>query len=88
MIKAPQPLQTGQTTLDSTRSLPQRPHGSAKSPNGVIQDIAMAEGPTEVLNPQIQRPGSSKANSNGLVFEHYEPNGTSRRDDLGDVEMA
>lgn len=33
--------------------------------------------------------GPSRSNGNGaLVFEHYEPNGSSKRDGSGDVEMS
>lgn len=40
-------------------------------------------------NPTTQtRQESVRVNGNaGLVFEHYEPNGTSRRDESGDIEM-
>ena len=36
---------------------------------------------------QARQAESSKAGENGLVFEHYEPNGTSKKDDTGDTEM-
>lgn len=50
----------------------------------------MSDGTIDEQNAEVQRPGSSKANINGsgIVFEHYEPNGSSKRDESGDVEMG
>ena len=88
MTKTPQPLQNGQTTLNATRTLPQRTLETMNPQNNAREDTTMSDGTVdEQQAAEAQRPGSSKADSNGLVFEHYEPNGTSRKDDLEDVEM-
>lgn len=83
------PLQNGQTTLDGSRSLPQRTAGAVENHAEAMDDIKTSDeaveehaaGPARQIEPQ---------NSNGqqYIFEHYEPNGTSRRDDSGDVEMS
>lgn len=84
----PQPVQNGQTTLDGSRSLPQRPIETNGTQQAASEEVSMSEGITGDRVEEVQRPESSKANGNGLVFEHYEPNGTSKRDDSGDVEMS
>ena len=87
MTKAPQPLQNGQTTLDATRTLPQRPFETTNTQKGATEDTTMSDGTVDEQAAEAQRPGSSRIDRNGLVFEHYEPNGTSRKDESGDFEM-
>ncbi|KAL6719208.1 hypothetical protein ACLMJK_003445 [Lecanora helva] len=87
VVKAPQPLQNGQTTLDAARSLPQRPLEPSHAQGMLIEDSAMLSGTVEEQAGHAQHPESSRASGNGLVFEHYEPNGTSKRDETGDIEM-
>ena len=48
----------------------------------------MSDETTEEQAAQARHAEPSTAGENGLVFEHYEPNGTSRKDDTGDVEMG
>lgn len=38
----------------------------------------------------MARPSSQPVQQNGqqFIFEHYEPHGTARRDESGDVEMS
>lgn len=48
----------------------------------------MSDGTVEEPTAQAQQPEPSKGSGSGLVFEHYEPNGTSKRDESGDVEMG
>lgn len=86
--KVPQPLQNGQTTLDASRSLPQRSLETNDAQKGASEDAHMSEGTIDDQVAEAQRPDSSKANGNGLVFEHYEPNGTSKQDSSGDFEMS
>lgn len=39
--------------------------------------------------PSVAQTQPTRVNGNaGLVFEHYEPNGTSSRNESGDVEMG
>lgn len=86
--KVPQPLQNGQTTLDGSRKLPQRPLEPAEPQLDATEDANMSEGTVDEQSTEMQRPGSSKTNGNaGLVFEHYEPNGNTKRDGTEDVEM-
>jgi hypothetical protein len=86
--KVPQPLQNGQTTLDASRSLPDRPHEHSDPQKGHSEDAHMSEGTVDDQAAAAQRPESAKANGDGLVFEHYEPNGTSKPDSSGDLEMS
>ena len=86
--QGPQPLQNGQTTIDGSRPLPQRPIQIPNAHRNAAEDANMSDGTIDE-NPTTQtRQESVRVNGNaGLVFEHYEPNGTSRRDESGDVEM-
>ncbi len=84
----PQPLQNGQTTLDASRSLPDRPHEHSDPQKGHSEDAHMSDGTVDDQAAAAQRPESAKANGDGLVFEHYEPNGTSKPDSSGDLEMS
>lgn len=85
-IKAPQPLQNGQTTLDGSHALPQQEMDEDQAEaSGVALD---PEGTADDEIAGAQRPQSSRSNGNGLVFEHYEPNGISKRDESGDFEMS
>jgi len=86
--KVPQPLQNGQTTLDASRSLPQRSLETNDPLTGAPEGAHISEGTVDDQVAEAQRPESSKANGSKLVFEHYEPNGTSKRDESGDVEMS
>lgn len=88
VTKAPQPLQNGQTTLDGARSLPERPLETTDPQKGPTEDATMSDGTVDEQASEAQRPESSKGSGGGLVFEHYEPNGTSKKDDSGDVEMG
>ena len=86
--QGPEALQNGQTTLDSSRSLPrrsveiagsQRDHDAGNVSDGTVEETA----------PQDTQTGPSRPNgTSGLVFEHYEPNGTAKQDQSGDVEMS
>ena len=82
-----QPLQNGQTTLDAPRSLPQRPIGTNPQNGGAVDDGKMSDGTISEADPEESRARGPNTNG-GLVFEHYEPNGTHRRDESGDVEMS
>lgn len=81
------PLQNGQTTLDVPRSLPQRPIGTNEQNGGAVEDGKMSDSTISEADPEENRAAAPKTNG-GLVFEHYEPNGTHRRDESGDVEMG
>ena len=87
--QGPQSLQNGQTTLDGSRPLPQRPFQGPDSHRNPRNDGNMSDGTIDE-NPVVQsHQAPIRVNGNGgLVFEHYEPNGTSRRDESGDVEMT
>ena len=83
--QVPQPLQNGQTTIDGSRLLPQRPVHAHRN---TVDDANMSDATIDEAPTAQTRHESVKVNGNaGLVFEHYEPNGTSRRDESGDVEM-
>ena len=82
-----QPLQNGQTTLDAPRSLPQRPIGINEQNVGVGDDGKASDGTISEADQEETRPPKPHTNG-GLVFEHYEPNGSHRRDESGDVEMG
>lgn len=52
--------------------------------NGNMSDGTIDEPPAADTHA-----GPSGSNGSGaLVFEHYEPNGTSKRDGAGDVDMG
>ncbi|KAL8745511.1 MAG: hypothetical protein Q9190_002363 [Brigantiaea leucoxantha] len=77
-------LQSGQTTLDGTRSLPTRLADAISSGGQVIGNGDDASDNT-VNDPSV---AVHEPQTNGqFVFEHYEPNGQSRRDESGDVVM-
>ncbi|KAL2039876.1 hypothetical protein N7G274_007279 [Stereocaulon virgatum] len=79
-----QPLQNGQTTLDGARSLPQRPGPTAET---AIDDGNMSDGTID--EPSVAQTRPARVNGSAeLVFEHYEPNGTTRRDESGDIDMG
>ena len=82
-----QPLQNGQTTLDAARSLLQRLIPPSAAQGEPIDDGNMSDGTIDAQTAEENPPGNSNTKG-GLVFEHYEPNGTSRRDESGDVEMG
>lgn len=84
--EVPQPLQNGQTTLDGSRALPQQETDGDQA--GASGDALNVDDTLDDKVAGTQRPESSRSNGNGLVFEHYEPNGVSKRDDSGDVEMS
>lgn len=90
VTKGNKPLQNGQTTLDAPRSLPQRPiatnepNGGARD-DGNLSDSTISE--ADQQEPRRKAPAAPNTNG-GLVFEHYEPNGTHRRHESGDVEMS
>ena len=82
-----QPLQNGQTTLDGARSLPQRPVPMADAARTTMDDGNMSDGTID--EPSVAQTQPVRVNgSAGLVFEHYEPNGTTRRDESGDIDMG
>ena len=86
--KGNQPLQNGQTTLDAPRTLPQRPIAPKEQPNGGAEDDGkMSDSTISEADPEESRAPAPNTNG-GLVFEHYEPNGSHRRDESGDVEMS
>ena len=86
--QGPQPLQNGQTTIDGSRPLPQRPVHIPNAHRNTMDDANMSDATIDEAPTAQNRHESVKVNGNaGLVFEHYEPNGTSRRDGSGDVEM-
>lgn len=77
-------LPNGQTTIDSTRSLPTRPADTLDGHEGAADNRSVS--PDETI---AEEQHDESRNTNGtLIFEHYEPNGTSRRDEGGDVEMG
>lgn len=80
-------LQNGQTTLDGSRSLPQRPAGTIETPGDDMDDGNISDGTIDEPSAADVHAGPSRRNGGSLVFEHYEPNGTSKRDESGDVEM-
>lgn len=82
-----QPLQNGQTTLDAPRSLPQRPVGTKEQNGGAVEDGKMSDSTISEADPE-ETPAPAPNTNGGLVFEHYEPNGSHRRDESGDVEMS
>ena len=82
------PLQTGQTTLYTLQ-----PHSNRTEKTNGLHDITMddetvsADGTIDDRGTFVPEDVSPKANGT-LVFEHYEPNGTSHRDRPDDVEMG
>jgi len=81
-------LQNGQTTLDGSRSLPQRPVGTAEALEDAMDNGNISDGTIDEPSAADTRLGPSRSNGTGaLLFEHYEPNGISKRDGSGDVEM-
>ena len=53
-----------------------------------MDDGNMSDGTIDELPAVQNRQEPARVNGNsGLVFEHYEPNGTTRRDESGDIEM-
>lgn len=76
--------------MDAPRSLPQRPIATNEQNGGARDDGNMSDSTISEADQQETRPKAPRApNTNGgLVFEHYEPNGTHRRDESGDVEMS
>ncbi|KAK3174565.1 hypothetical protein OEA41_001811 [Lepraria neglecta] len=85
--QGPPSLQNGQTTLDGSRPLPQRPAQMADPQRATMDDGNMSDGTID--EPSVAQTQPARVNGNaGLVFEHYEPNGTTRRDESGDVEMG
>ncbi|MCJ1325640.1 hypothetical protein MMC10_002303 [Thelotrema lepadinum] len=67
-------LPAGQTTLDGKRP-------ASATPN----DLSILSNDSPSSQPvNGARPSSSK----GLIFQHYEPNGTSKGDNQSDVEMT
>ncbi|KAK4693721.1 hypothetical protein P7C71_g3723, partial [Lecanoromycetidae sp. Uapishka_2] len=82
-------LQNGQTTLDRSRSIPQRPARTAGAQGEDLDHGNISDGTIDEPSAVANRAGPSRSNGTGaLVFEHYEPNGTSKRDESGDVEMS
>lgn len=51
-----------------------------------MDDGKVSDGTISEADPEETRAAAPNING-GLVFEHYEPNGTHRRDESGDVEM-
>ena len=82
-----QSLQNGQTTLDAPRSLPQRPIRANERNGRGVDDGKMSDGTISEADAEESRAPAPNTNG-GLVFEHYEPNGSHRRDESGDVEMS
>lgn len=80
-------IENGQTTLDGSKPRHNGTHADVEIDDDEHTDEPMAGGdggnpPAAIAHPS-QRP---RANGT-LVFEHYEPNVSSRRDPSGDVEM-
>ena len=80
-------IENGQTTLDGSKPWQNGTHADVEIDDDEHTDEPMAGGdggnpPAAIAHPS-QRP---RANGT-LVFEHYEPNVSSRRDPSGDVEM-
>ncbi|KAI4165504.1 MAG: hypothetical protein LQ342_000914 [Letrouitia transgressa] len=87
-IKRPHaPAQNGQTTLDGTRSLPSRPADMIHPTERAAEQGGVSSKP----NPDrsnTKQPTVLITQPNGkFVFEHFEPNQGSRRDEVGDVIM-
>lgn len=89
------PLQNGQTTIDvsSNRARVQRPAGRRRSsPIEIVDEPSRPSLEDEEEEDQAVVHGSPSQphmpNGQQLIFEHYEPNGNVRRDELGDVEMG
>lgn len=73
--------------MDAPRSLPQRPIGISEQNGRAVDDGKMSDGTISEADPEDSRARAPNTNG-GLVFEHYEPNGSHRRDESGDVEMS
>ena len=69
-----EPLPLGQTTIDGTRPAPLVP-----------KDVPILSSPSS-SSPAVN--GARPNSSHDLVFQHYEPNGTRKADEQGDVEMT
>ncbi|KAL9129451.1 MAG: hypothetical protein Q9217_002085 [Psora testacea] len=82
------PLQNGQTTLDPSRPIPQRPASIGGSPQNILDDTSKRPGTVDERHTQQNPTSPHLPNGQQLIFEHYEPNGTVRRDGSGDVEMS
>ncbi|KAL2051659.1 hypothetical protein ABVK25_008073 [Lepraria finkii] len=85
--QGPPLLQNGQTTLDGSHPLLQRPAQMADPQRAAMDDGNMSDGTID--EPSVAQTQPARVNGNaGLVFEHYEPNGTTRQNESGDVEMG
>ena len=82
------PLQNGQTTLDGSRPLPSRPADVVSQDEGTAENGQLS--PDEMGDDHDADVATKhrSISSNDFVFEHYEPNDNTRRDEAGDVEMG
>ncbi|KAL9102973.1 MAG: hypothetical protein Q9163_001926 [Psora crenata] len=83
------PLQNGQTTLDASGPIHQRSASMEESIPNATDDSPRPPRTDEEKERPSQRNSTQPRTSNGteLIFEHYEPNRSVRRDESGDVEM-
>ena len=82
------PLQNGQTTLDVPRPNPR--HLVSIGGSAAATNDDNLERPMTAEEQTVQQSPTQPHMSNGrqLIFEHYEPNGNGRRDELGDIDMG
>ena len=73
-LSKPETLPTGQTTIDGKRPAPATP-----------KDLSILSNDSSSSQPIN---GARSNSSKGLIFQHYEPNGTSKGDSQSDVEMT
>ena len=80
-------IENGQTTLDGSKPQQNGTHADAELDNDERTDELMAGGDGKNSTTTVARPSHPPRGNGTLVFEHYEPNVSSRRDACGDVEM-
>lgn len=77
-------LQNGQTTLDGQRNLAPQEAADIAHQN-YLHGVHAAE---KAAREQSHQNTPGQANGQQYIFEHYEPEGSHRRDTSGDVEMS
>lgn len=80
-------IENGQTTLDGSKSQQNGTHADTEIDNDERTDELMAGGDGSESAATVAQPSHPPRGNGALVFEHYEPVVSSRRDASGDVEM-
>ena len=80
-------MENGQTTLDRSKPQQNGTYTTTEISNDERMDEPMAGEEGNDRRETVAQPGQPPRANGTLVFEHYEPNVSSRRDASGDVEM-